>query len=124
MPEFSTDYDKVGKLRPDTTYKVTITKPRNIGRHRMFFALISMVFENQEQYNNTDDLRHEITIAAGYFRVVKDLAGIDRKRPKSISFASMDDLEFSAYYKSVWDVVARWLDLTDEQIQQELINFL
>ena len=124
IPEYNTDYDKLGKIRPDTTYLVNITKPRNIGRHRMFFAMVSMVFDNQDQYDNTDDLRSELTIKAGYFRVVKDLDGADRKRPKSISFANMDDLEFNAYYKSVWDVVARWLDISDDEIRDNLVSYM
>lgn len=123
-PIHNSDSDTLSKLKLNTDYKFVVTKPRNIGRHRMFFAMINMVYENQEQYNNTTDLREQLTIAAGYFRNIETLIGTIEKRAQSISFSKMDDIEFNDYYKAVWGVIAKWLDMSDEMMREELVNYL
>ena len=123
-PLYNSDDEQLKKIRLHTDYKFIVTKPRNIKFHGKYFSMINMVFENQEQYNNIDDLRYELTKAAGYYYMVPDLNGVDQKKAKSISFASMDDIEFGDYYKAIWDVVAKWLDISDEQIRENLVNFL
>lgn len=45
------------------------------------------------------------TIEAGFFTAHQMPDGSTRKEPKSISFAKMDDVEFSQLYKSVLDVL-------------------
>lgn len=45
--------------------------------------------------------REWITIEAGHFTLVQSPAGIE-KRPKSISWARMDDVKFEALYKDVF----------------------
>jgi len=45
--------------------------------------------------------REYITIEAGHFNLVKSPAGIE-KRPKSVSWSRMDDVEFEALYKDVF----------------------
>ena len=123
IPEFSTDYDKVAKLRPDTTYKVVITQPRNVGFHRRFFALLNLAFANQDSFINFDEMRAWLTMKAGFYKRVQTPTG-EMFQPESISFASMDDIEFNEVYKRVMDVICNWLDLDDETIQVELINFM
>ncbi|MDS1351987.1 bacteriophage protein, partial [Klebsiella pneumoniae] len=46
-----------------------------------------------------------VTIEAGFYNEYQMPDGPIRKEPKSISFAKMDDLEFSQLYKSVLDVL-------------------
>ena len=122
-PEYNTDYDKVSKLRPDTTYLVEITQPRNIGFHRKFFALLNLCYENQATFNNLDDMRDWLTMKAGFYRMVPTPTRTIFK-PESISFASMDELKFNDLYKRVMDEICKWLDLNDEDIQNNLVNFM
>lgn len=49
--------------------------------------------------------RSWVTIEAGFFTAHQMPDGSTRKEPKSISFAKMDDVEFSQLYKSVLDVL-------------------
>lgn len=46
-----------------------------------------------------------VTIEAGFYTAHQMPDGSTRKEPKSISFAKMDDVEFSQLYKSVLDVL-------------------
>ena len=124
IPEYSSDYEKLGKIKSNTSYKVTIVQPRNSGFHKKFFAMLNMVYENQEAYNNPETLREELTKAAGYYTEVRAIDGRMERKADSISFASMDQLEFENYYKAVWDVVARWLNISDDDIRENLVSFM
>lgn len=48
-----------------------------------------------------DAFREYITIEAGHFILVRSPAGVE-KRPKSIAWSKMDDIEFEALYKDVF----------------------
>lgn len=78
-----------------------IKKPRNIKFHKKTFALFNLVFSNQEHYQNVDDLRHDLTVAAGYYLERINLQGETIRVAKSISFAKMDEHDFSEYYDSI-----------------------
>jgi len=122
-PEFNSDYDKLSKIKPNTTYKVVITRPRNIQFHKKYFALLNLCYENQETFNNIDDMREWLTLKAGYFRRVQTPTGTIFKAD-SISFAKMDELSFGEYYNRVMDQVCKWLDLNDEDVRNEIVNYM
>ena len=96
-------------------YKAVITKPRNIKFHRKFFALLNFAFEqwdpdslyykNQPVQKNLDRFRKDITILAGYGNPVINLKEDVRIEAKSISFASMDEVEFDELYNQVINVI-------------------
>ncbi|WP_261369607.1 DUF1367 family protein [Yersinia bercovieri] len=52
-----------------------------------------------------DAFRRWTTIQAGYFSIIQMPDGSQFKEPKSISFASMDDTEFSELYKATLNVL-------------------
>ena len=123
VPEYNSDYDKLAKIKPLTTYKIAITQPRNIGFHKKYFALLNLCYENQETFNNIDDMREWLTLKAGYFRRVQTPTGTIFKAD-SISFAKMDELSFGEYYNRVMDQICKWLDLNDEDVRNEIVNYM
>lgn len=91
---------------PDARLRCEITQPRNVKHHNKFFALIHVVFPHQSVYLTRDDLRDELTIAAGHFHMVKDLrTGQMKAVADSISFAKMDQKAFEPFYDAVVDIV-------------------
>ncbi|ECE2072594.1 DUF1367 family protein, partial [Salmonella enterica] len=50
-----------------------------------------------------------VTIQAGFYTRYEMPDGTIRNEPKSISFAKMDDIEFSQLYKSVLDVIWNYI---------------
>jgi len=123
IPEYNSDYDKLAKLRNNETYRIEIKQPRNIAFHRKFFALVNMVYENQDLFNNPDELRYFLIMKAGYYKRVSTPTG-EMFLPLSISFAKMDETEFSELYSRVLDVVCKFLDITKEDIQLEIVNYM
>lgn len=104
---YDSDYEKLKKIKAMKMVKCTITQPRNIGFHRKFFALIKMVYQNQEHYNNSDDLRADLIVSAGFYEKRVTFFGEEILKPKSISFASMKQDEFDELYSAVLDEIVK-----------------
>lgn len=104
---YESDYEKLKKIKPLAMVKCEITQPRNIGFHRKFFALIKMVYQNQEHYNNSDDLREDLIVSAGFYETRVNFYGEEKQKAKSISFASMNQEEFDELYNRVLDEIVK-----------------
>lgn len=117
---YDSDYEKAKKIKVNELYEVEIRQPRNIKFHNKFFALLELVYQNQEAYSNMDDLREDLTIEAGFYREVINLHGQTVKKAKSISFAQMDDFEFSELYSAFVNVVINWLKISKEDIAENI----
>lgn len=113
---YNSDYETAKKIALNEPIEFEFTKKRNVKFHRKFFALLNLVFENQEQYNNIEHLRKDLTISAGYYDLRHNFQGVEIVEPKSISFAKMDELEFIEFYNRIIDVVVKWLGIGKEEI--------
>jgi hypothetical protein len=88
------DLEMLKKMKAGDFFECDIKKPRNLAFHKKFFALINMVYQNQEIYNNIDTLRKELTKASGFYEEYINHKGIKCYEAKSISFAKMEQHEF------------------------------
>jgi hypothetical protein len=122
-PSHDSDYQKFKKLKVDQTYVCKVSQPRNVKFHRKYFALINLVYSNQERYDNSDDLRHDLTIASGYYRRSVDLQGNEVKKAKSISFAKMTEFEFSELYSATLDAIVKYFGFDKEAMIEEIEQF-
>ncbi len=103
-PAYETDEAAFESLRPGNMYKADIRKARNPDHHRKGFALINVIFENQERYRTIEDLLVELKLMTGWYREHIRSDGTIIYVPKSISFADMDQLEFERFYDAVIDI--------------------
>ena len=113
---FDSDYQKAKKIKVGEPYEFEFKNVRNPKFHRLYFALLNMVFQNQEMYNNIDHLRRDLTIESGYYDLRANIHGEEIKEPKSISFASMNQEEFSEYYNAVLDTIVKYFHFDKEDI--------
>lgn len=105
------------KIRTGEVIRCEFSKVRNGKFHRKYFALLNLGFEYFQpaavQYRgqtlvpdkNFDEFRRWIAVKAGFFDIVGYPDGSIRVRAKSISFAKMDDVEFSGLYSATIDVL-------------------
>ena len=120
MPEFLATKSLSGHIVPDEDgqtclkkikqgklFKVTITQSRNLKFHRKFFKLLHVAFENQEKYDDFEAFRYEVTLRSGYWREHIHVTGSISYIPKSISFSSMDELQFSELYQKAITVIIK-----------------
>lgn len=124
-PCFSSDNDEIKryKFKVGEMYQIEISKPRNVLFHRKYFALLNLVFENQEYFTDFNALRSFVIIKSGYYIRTVTKKGVHFE-PKSISFASMDQVEFDKLFDKTLDfIIAEFLPLTKDEIKAEIAEF-
>lgn len=120
---YDSDYEKAKKIKAGEERKYKCTKPRNIKFHRKSFALLNMVYQNQEHYNNIDDLRTDLTIASGFYTKRISIHGEEIIEAKSISFASMQEHEFEKYYNAMIDSIVKYFHFDKQSIIEHIEQF-
>lgn len=76
--------------------------PRSGPYHRRFFALLGMIYDSQEQFDDPDDLRQWLTVGAGHVRFVPGPSGRMVALPVSIKWDRMDQVEFERVANDVF----------------------
>ena len=122
-PLYNSDYDTFKKVKRNKPVEIEIKQKRNYQFHKKGMALFNLGFENQEKIDNFDHYRKVITMKAGYYDTIETDKGTVYL-PKSISFSSMDEMEFNELYKNLTHVIAKELGLIDHEVQREIENFL
>lgn len=106
VPSDAISADLLAELPAGAQLRCEVTQPRNIKHHNKFFALVHAVFPHQSAYLNRDDLRNELTIAAGHFHMVRDIrTGTEKAVADSIAFDKMDQTDFEPFYDAAVNIV-------------------
>ena len=117
VPDSESDVEKLASIASGETIRADIKRPRNIGYHKKYFALLDVLFDifqpdEQEErlwykgiqpIKNRERFRKDIAISTGFYEMVYTLKGEVRAEAKSISFAAMDDVEFAALFSRTID---------------------
>lgn len=123
IPAYDSDKDNLKRIKAGEIIQADVVKPRGVKKHRKFFALMNMLFQNQEIYKNLDDMRNDLTVEAGYYREVINFQGEVTKKALSISFAAMDDLEFDKYFDDVINTIVQYFHFDKQEIINNLQDF-
>ena len=108
-----------GGLRPadDTTAKVYAglglgeflhvqhRQPRNAKFHRKWWSLVRLVHEATGKWPSAEVLHDLVCIAIGHCDTYLMASGALYYKPRTISFAGMDDAEFHAFYNRGLDAL-------------------
>lgn len=86
--------ETISRIPRSELVKVEVTRPRNLGWHRKFFALLQLLHENQSEIEDFDDFRAVFLVALGHCEMFGAVAV-----PKSVSFAKLDQ----AGFESLWE---------------------
>jgi len=125
VPAYESDLETLKLLNNDSVIEVDFRVKRNPKLHKKFFALIDLLFDNQEHYKSKDQLRKKLTIAAGYYEEsFNHFTGKYDIEAKSISFSSMDDVEFRQLYKDFLTVACRLLKCETQEFEEALVAYM
>jgi hypothetical protein len=123
-PCYDSDLEVYCKIPLNETFEIEYKKPRNVRFHRKYFALLKLAFENQSDYRNLNDMRYDFNIVLGYYdEIVNKITGEVYKKSKSISFQNMEENEFSELYDKTKELISKWLGISDENIENEIMQF-
>ena len=123
-PAHDSDLEIFNKMPKGEIFEIEYKKKRNPLFHRKFFALMNLAYHNQEAYEHLDDVRRYITLMAGFVDEMVDFNTSEVYQvPKSISFDSMDEIEFSDLYEKSKDVISQWIGVSNEEIEIEILAY-
>lgn len=83
---------------------VEIKKARNPKYHRMYMALLRIVYENQERYTNFRIFRKAVELAAGHVEIIPSLDGEPHIQVQSIAWDALDEHGFQELFPQVMRV--------------------
>lgn len=118
--------DFLAKIAAGSVVSAEVKRPRNIGHHRKFFALVNMIWQNQTRYKSPDELLDAIKVHIGHATAMTLRDGTEVRVPKSISFASMDQAAFDAFWDRVVQVVCAEIipGLNRDDLERELLDLV
>ena len=98
---------------------------RNLQFHKKGFALLNLVFQNQDIYTNLEDLRVEFRLKAGYYTEHITTKGKLIYIPKSMSFAEMDENEFEELYSKFIDIALQhFVKMDKRDFEDAILRFV
>lgn len=118
---FSGDYETAKKIKVNVPYEFEFKNQRNINFHRKWFALLNLVVDNTEKFKDVNHLRMILAIECGWYEeLINPLSGEVTIVPKSISFSSMGQDEFSELYSKSLDYCCKVLGIEKSEIIEEI----
>ncbi len=100
--------EKIKRMAVGEALEFDFKIARNYKFLQKFFVFLKAVYDIeaiQEQFTSVEHLRYALTMDAGYFETVTGMNGQIYLKPKSISFAKMDEAEFDQFYAKVMEIV-------------------
>lgn len=91
--------------------------------HRKFWKMIRIVLANlPEQYDfkTAETLKDELLFRAGYFQKFQTTSGETAYKVQSISYESLDNLQFSELYARVLDEGCKMIGVISEELESEI----
>lgn len=128
IPSLPEDEIKISKIKSGTIIEAEIKCPRNSKFHRKFFALLQVVLDGAD-YDNVNQILILLKFKLGHYDKIENTNGKIIYSPKSISFASMDNIEFQQFYnqavdKIISDFLPSWKrEDVDKAVDHILRNF-
>lgn len=120
---YDSDWEKAMKIKEGEILSYQVIKRRSGPHHRKFFALMRMIFDNQERFSSIDTMREELIIEAGFYETYIDFFGRKKKKALSMSFDNMDQFKFQELYDRVKDVICIHFRFTDESIENHIHQY-
>jgi len=117
--------DALSKVSPGTTVRVELKRVRNPRQHRLYWALVHLVFQHQSRYATQEQLHNAIKVRVGYYDELETPTGVVCI-PKSISFGNMPQQAFEEFFGAVVRLVCEHLipGTTDAELREELESMI
>ena len=121
IPSSDKSIDKMSKIKIGEPFLMDYKPKRNYEFHKKGFALLNLIFENQDKYDTFEELRTEMVLKAGWYREHITTKGKLIYIPKSMSFAEMDEIEFAEIYSKFIDIALKHFVTMDKQELEDAI---
>ena len=99
LPADEPSAEAVRRLAEGEVIRATVRRPRNPQFHRKFFALLQLVRDSTDAWPTVEALLVALKFEMGHVDRFRLSTGDEVQVPRSISFGSMDDHEFTSFYE-------------------------
>jgi hypothetical protein len=125
FPVSSDGEEVVAALGKNDLVWIEVSKPRNVGHHRKFFAMLKIIREATGLWETEDLQLLHLKFSLGHVEYVNLPDGTTVARAKSISFAKMDQTQFEEFYDRA---LARLCELAggieEDQVREAVLEEL
>lgn len=97
VPASQLDADHLRKFPANKALRVRVTMPRNVGRLRLYWALLKVVHENMDHPPPIETLHEAIKVRLGYTETIRFKGAQSVELPSSIAFDKMAEPEFIVF---------------------------
>lgn len=103
-----------------------ITRPRHPRHHKKLFVLLHAIVKGTDKYFDEEDLLDDIKIAMGHCRICTRADGSTFPRPKSISFANMNQPRFKKFYDAAVRVIVTEIlpGIDKDDLEREVLEMI
>lgn len=114
--------DRIAKLREGQQVEIQIKQARNGRQHRLYWAMIGLVYHQQNRYATQEQLSNAIKCAVGWCDEIELSSGKVMVTPRSISFSNMPQEQFSEFFDKVIELVVTKIlpGVSDADLRAEL----
>lgn len=112
-----------GGMKDGCTFTADVKIVRSPELHRKFWKMIRIVLSNlPEQYDfkTAEALKDELLFRAGYFHTFKSISGETLYKVQSISYESLDNLQFSELYARILDEGCKMIGILSDELSAEI----
>jgi uncharacterized SAM-dependent methyltransferase len=102
--------------------ELNITRPRNSGHHRKFFAMLNIIVQNYHEQITVNDLLTHVKSELNYWDVFM-VGNSHHKRYKSIAFANMDQDQFTEFYNKAVNVCLALVPMSRDDLANQIARF-
>ena len=114
IPEMTTDKDLIERLPVGTRIKVMVTEGRSPAKLRLYWAYLGRVVKACQCAPSPEALHDVIKLETGFTTPVR-VKGYTVLVPRSISFSSMSETEFSEFFENAVRFIAETYGITPEE---------
>jgi hypothetical protein len=113
LPANAAEAEKLHSFKAGAGVRCKVTRVRNYQFLKKYFALLNLAYdywepeENLVGEKNFERFRSDVIILAGFYEAYVRVDGSTRIEPKSISFGSMSEDEFSDLYTKTIDALVK-----------------
>jgi len=122
VPDDESASAQIRRYEPGAIITADIRQPRNLQHHRKFWVLLEIVRENNDAFDSAETVLYALKAALGRGKWIEvPKASRPMFIPESISFASMDQEEFSRFYSDAVNAVLKhWLPTDRPALEEEI----
>lgn len=113
------DREAISKIKLGKMVQIEIKQPRNLKFHRKFYGMLRLAYENQDKYEPFERFEDVVKLGVHHVDVIVMPNGYTTYKPKSISFAKMEQPEFEAFYEKVGLYIEKTFNIPWESLARE-----